>query len=205
MGWGILLALALGSFALLWRYAKMPRSALELTGAALLLGVAGYAWQGAPTQPGINIQSREAESKLDPRTADSRKNMMGQFGNEAQWMDYADTMTRMGATQTAVLAMRSGIRDNPKSPNLWVGLGNALVAHGDGFVSPAARFAFDRAAQLSPKHPGPPFFLAVALAGQGQREEAARIWQGLLDRAPKDAPYRADIEARLASIGGARP
>jgi cytochrome c-type biogenesis protein CcmH len=205
MGWGILLGLSLVGFGLLWRFAKMPRSALELTGAALLLGVAGYAWQGAPMQPGTSVQARDAESKLDPATADSRKNMMGQFGSEAQWMDYADTMTRMGATQMAVLAMRSGIRDNPKSPNLWVGLGNALVAHGNGLVSPSARFAFNRAAQLSPKHPGPPFFLAVALAGQGQTAEAAQIWQGLLARAPKDAPYRADIEARLAAIGGARP
>lgn len=205
MGWGILLALSLAGFALLWRFAKMPRSALELTGAAMLLGVAGYAWQGAPTQPGTSVKARDAESKLDPATADSRKNMMGQFGSEAQWMDYADTMTRMGATQMAVLAMRSGIRDNPKSPNLWVGLGNALVAHGNGLVSPSARFAFNRAAQLSPKHPGPPFFLGVALAGQGQTAEAAQIWQGLLARAPKDAPYRADIEARLAAIGAARP
>jgi cytochrome c-type biogenesis protein CcmH len=205
MGWGILLALALIGFGLLWRFANMPRSALELSGAALLLGVAGYAWQGAPNQPGTSIESREAASKLDPATAESRRNMMGQFGSEAQWMDYADTMTRMGATQMAVLAMRSGIRDNPKSPNLWVGLGNALVAHGNGLVSPSARFAFQRAAQLSPKHPGPPFFLGVALAQSGQTDEAVRIWQGLLARAPADAPYRADIEARLAAIEGARP
>ncbi len=205
MGWGILLGLSVIGFALLWRYAHMPRTALELTGAALLLGVAGYAWQGVPDQPGTSVQSREAESKLDPALVASRQNMMGRFGSEAQWMDYADTMTRMGATQMAVLAMRSGIRDNPKSPNLWVGLGNALVAHGDGVVSPSARFAFSRAAQLSPNHPGPPFFLGVALAGQGQREEAARIWQKLLVESPKDAPYRADVERRLAAIGGARP
>jgi cytochrome c-type biogenesis protein CcmH len=205
MGWGILLALAAIGFALLWRFGKMSRAALELTGAALLLGIAGYALQGSPSQPGTSIGSREAASKLDPATAESRRDMMGQFGSEAQWMDYADTMTRMGATQMAVLAMRSGIRDNPKSPNLWVGLGNALVAHGDGFVSPAARFAFQRAAQLSPKHPGPPFFLGIALAKSGQTEEAAQIWQGLLARAPADAPYRADIEARLAAIGAAQP
>ena len=205
MGWGILLGLSLVGFALLWRFAKMPRSALELTGAAMLLGVAGYAWQGTPTQPGTSVESRDAASKLDPATAESRRNMMGQFGSEAQWLDYADTMTRMGATQMAVLAMRSGIRDNPKSANLWVGLGNALVAHGDGLVSPSARFAFQRAAQLSPKHPGPPFFLGVALAQQGQTAEASQIWQSLLARTPKDAPWRADLERRLAAIGGAQP
>ena len=200
MGWGILLGLSLVGFALLWRFAKMPRSALEFTGAAMLLGVAGYAWQGMPTQPGTSVESRGIASKLDPATAESRRNMMGQFGSEAQWLDYADTMTRMGATQMAVLAMRSGIRDNPKSANLWVGLGNALVAHGDGLVSPSARFAFQRAARLSPKHPGPPFFLGVALAKSGQTAEAAQIWQSLLARTPKDAPWRADLEARLTAL-----
>jgi cytochrome c-type biogenesis protein CcmH len=205
MGWGILLGLAIIAFGSLWRYAKMPRSALELTAAALLLGVAGYAWQGSPSQSGVSIESRDKPSALDPATVESRKNMMGQFGNEAQWLDYADTMTRMGQTQMAVLAMRSGIRDNPKSPDLWIGLGNALVAHGNGLISPSAEFAFKRAAQLSPNHPGPPLFLGIALAQQGRTAEAAAMWRALLARSPKDAPWRADVEARLAAIGGVIP
>ena len=205
MGWGILLGLALVAFGLLWRFAKMPRSALELTAAALLLGVAGYAWQGTPGEPGTAIESRDKPGNLNPATVDSRKNMMGQFGNEAQWLDYADTMTRMGQTQLAVLAMRSGIRDNPKSPDLWIGLGNALVAHGNGLVSPSAEFAFKRAAQLSPKHPGPPLFLGIALVQQGRTAEAAAMWRALLARSPQDAPWRADVENRLAAIEGATP
>jgi cytochrome c-type biogenesis protein CcmH len=205
MGWGILLGLALVALGLLLRFAKMPRPALELTAAAMLLGIAGYAWQGSPEQPGTSVESRDKPDKLDPATVDSRKNMMGQFGSEAQWLDYADTMTRMGQTQMAVLAMRSGIRDSPKSANLWIGLGNALVAHGNGLVSPSAEFAFKRAAQLSPNHPGPPLFLGIALVQQGRTAEAAAMWRALLARSPKDAPWRSDVEARLAAIGGATP
>lgn len=205
MGWGIMLGLAVAAFGLLWRYGALTRSALELTGAAMLLGVAGYAWQGKPAQPGTSVASRDKPGTLDPATVESRKNMMGQFGNEAAWLDFADTMTRIGQTQGAVLAMRSGIRDDRNNVNLWIGLGNALVAHGGGIVSPAARFAFDHAAQLSPKHPGPSFFLGVALAAQGQTEEAERLWTALLARSPSDAPWRADLEARLAVIGGATP
>ena len=205
---------ALVAFIGIWRYAKLPRSALELTAAAMVVGVIGYAWQGSPETPGTTVERANLESRLDPATAISRKNMIGQFGTEAQWLDFADTMLRMGETQGAVTAMRSGIRDNPKSPNLWVGLGNALVAHGGGLVSPAARFAFERAAQLSPTHPAPPFFLGVALAQEGRTEEAATIWRQLLARSPKDAPWRRDLEARLMSLGlqgpppatgGARP
>jgi cytochrome c-type biogenesis protein CcmH len=190
------------AFALVWRFAQLPRYAIELAAAAVLLGIAGYAWQGNPTDAGVSVAARDAPNKLDPAMVASRQNMMGKFGTQAQWLDYADTMMRMGQTQMAVLAMRSGIRDNPKDPELWVGLGNALVAHGGGLVSPAARFAYNRAAQLSPNHPGPPFFLGVALAQEGKTDEAATMWRALLARSPKDAPWRADLESRLASIGG---
>lgn len=205
MGWGILVGLTLLAFVALWRVAKLPRYGVELLAAASLLGVAGYAWQGKPTEPGTSIEARDAPSKLDPSITASRQNMMGKFGLQAQWLDYADTMLRMGQTQMAVLAMRSGIRDDPKNPELWVGLGNALVAHGGGLVSPAARFAYRRAAQLSPKHPGPPFFLGVALVQEGKTDEAAALWRALLARSPQDAPWRADLESRLASIGGGAP
>jgi cytochrome c-type biogenesis protein CcmH len=205
MGWGIMIGLVLVAIGLLWRSGGLTRSALELAAAALLIGIAGYAWQGSPDEPGTSVASREAAGMLDPATVASRKNMMGQFGNEGAWLDFADTMTRMGQTQGAVLAMRSGIRDDRNNVNLWIGLGNALVAHGGGIVSPAARFAFDHAARLSPKHPGPPFFLGVALAAQGQTDEAVRLWTELLARSPKDAPWRADLEARLAAIAGATP
>jgi cytochrome c-type biogenesis protein CcmH len=205
MGWGILAALTLVAFALLWRFAQLPRYALELTAAAALLGVAGYAWLGNPSEAGTSIEARDAPGKLDPSITASRQNMMGKFGTQAQWLDYADTMLKMGQTQMAVLAMRSGIRDNPRDPELWVGLGNALVAHGNGLVSPAARFAYARAAQLSPNHPGPPFFLGAALAQEGKVDEAVVMWKALLARSPKDAPWRADLENRLASIEDAAP
>ncbi len=205
MAWGIVAGLVVIAFAVLWRFARLPRYATELTAAAILLGIGGYALQGSPMQRGTSVTARDAPDKLDPALVSSRQNMMGRFGNEAQWLDYSDTMMRMGQTQMAVLAMRSGIRDNPKNPDLWVGLGNALVAHGGGLVSPAARFAYEQAARLSPKHPGPPFFLGVALAQEGKTEEAAKTWTDLLARSPADAPWRADLEARLAAIGGGRP
>ena len=201
MGWTFVTIATLAAFALIWRYGKLPRSAIELSAAVLLVGMAGYAWQGSPGQRGQSAQSREAAPRFDPALVTARKSMMGQFGNEAQWLDFADAMLGMGETQGAVLAMRSGIRDNPKSANLWVGLGNALVAHGNGLVSPAARFAFQHAAALSPLHPAPPYFMGIALAQEGKTEEAARIWIGLLARSPKNAAWVPDVEARLMAIG----
>ena len=65
------------------------------------------------------------------------------------------------------------------------------------------QFAFEKAAAISPNHPGPPFFLGLGLAQAGKLDEAGDVWRGLLARAPKDAPWKADLESRLAQIGQA--
>jgi cytochrome c-type biogenesis protein CcmH len=69
-----------------------------------------------------------------------------------------------------------------------VALGNTLVGHSDGLITPAAQFAFQKAAKISPEHPGPPFFMGLALAQSGKLVEARAIWAELLRRAPADAP-----------------
>lgn len=52
MGW-TLLAVTCGFTMLgLWRFGRMSRSALELIAAALMLAIAGYAWQGSPDMTG---------------------------------------------------------------------------------------------------------------------------------------------------------
>ncbi|RJF92924.1 tetratricopeptide repeat protein [Sphingomonas cavernae] len=200
MGWIIVVALALAIWLLLWRFGRVPRLSYELIGAALLLGLAGYAWQGHPGQIGSPVQARADTANIDPKLIEQRKAMMGQFGTEAQWLDTADTYGRLGSTRAAVTVMRGAVHAYPKSADLWVGLGNALVAHGDGMISPAAQYAFQKAAQLSPEHPGPPFFMGLALAQSGQLDKAETLWSELLAQTPADAPWRADLEAKLGML-----
>lgn len=201
MAWLVLVVLAAAAFAALWKWGNLPRAGLELTGAALCVAVAGYAWQGSPAQPASPVAPLAAMSELGPETAALEKAMTGGVGNEGQWLSFADTLNRLGQTRSAVTAIRSGLREHPKSADLWVGLGNALVTHADGLMTPAATFAFQHAARLSPEHPGPPFFYGLALAQQGKTGEAGDVWRGLLARTPEDAPWRTDLETRLASIG----
>jgi cytochrome c-type biogenesis protein CcmH len=52
MGFMFALGFAALSFAALWFSGRCSRMALEISGAALLIGVAGYAWQGSPDMPG---------------------------------------------------------------------------------------------------------------------------------------------------------
>lgn len=201
MGWIILLAFVAIALGLILRFAKLPRSGVELLIAAMLVGIAGYVWQGRPDEAGHPVVSAEAAAEVDAAAVETRRAISGRFGADQQWLDLSDALLRIGSTRSAVTAIRSGLKKNPDSVDLWVGLGNALVAHGQGVVSPAAVYAFQHAAMLSPMHPGPPFFYGLALAQSGDTGKAADIWRALLARTPPDAPWRADLEARLASIG----
>jgi len=57
MGWIMAIGLAVLAFAALWLSRRCSRMALELAGAALLLGLVGYAWQGSPEMPGRPVHS----------------------------------------------------------------------------------------------------------------------------------------------------
>ena len=52
MGWLFVIGFAALAWTLLWRSGRVPRAALEVAAAALLLALAGYAWQGNPGMPG---------------------------------------------------------------------------------------------------------------------------------------------------------
>ena len=57
MGWLFILVFAALTFAGLLRSRLLNRTALEITAVALLIGLAGYAWQGSPNLPGISKSS----------------------------------------------------------------------------------------------------------------------------------------------------
>ncbi len=205
MGWAIAAIMGLAMFGVLVRLGKVPRSAFELTGAALLLGLAGYAWQGEPEMTGVSVEPQEKPNSFDEESITSRDEMGNRFGSAREWLVFSDALNRQGRHGAAANYLRNGVKEHPNDPDLWVGLGNALVVHADGVITPAAQFAFQRAANISPEHPGPPFFLGLAYAQSGNVDQARAIWSELLARSPEGAPWRADLESRLAAINRMQP
>ncbi len=183
----------------LWRLGRFDRRLQCLGAVALLCAGAGYAWQG---QPGLaGAPSKIAEERLNDTIPDDlRKTFASSMNSEGQWLALADALLRAGKSRAAVSILSEGSKRAPFNPDIWVGLGNALVVHGGGQMNPAAQFAFEQAARLSPDHPGPPFFLGLGLAQEGKLDQAREIWSALLARAPKDAPWRAELESRLKLI-----
>ncbi len=200
MGWFATVALI--ALVLFWlgRLAGFRGVRLEWLGATLLVGLAGYAWQGSPVLGGSPTSERreippEGSADLDTDLVDPANNSPA-----ARWTMIAESRNRAGDHLNAAHLIRNGIETDPDNADLWVSLGNALLLHGEGRMNPAAQLAFERAARLNPDHPGPPFFLGLALAQAGQFAQAQQTWNALLARTPDDAPYRADLEQRLLGL-----
>lgn len=204
MGWLIFLALAALAFVGLWRAARPDRSALQLIAAGLFLALAGYAWQGHPSLAGKPLPPPKTEERTDSDFAQTRERMLGRFDIAAVWLTLAESYQRGGDTRNGVDVIRAGLKSHPRDADLWVGLGNALVLHADGLMTPAAELAFRRAEQIAPGHPGPRFFYGLALAQGGRFDEAEAIWRQVLASAPPDASWRPMIEERVAAIAAAR-
>src|SRR3546814_8090139 len=67
------------------------------------------------------------------------------FSQAGQWLVLSDAFNRQGKHEDAANVLRVGLRQYPKDANLWLGLGNALMVHGNGILSPAAEFSFRKA------------------------------------------------------------
>ena len=204
MGWILLVLMAGLVFVALWRFGRFDRASLQFLGAALLIACAGYAWQGRPGLPGQPVPPPVLEKLPESAFAETRRDMLGDFDVASRWLTIADSYHRRGDTLNAAGVIKAALREHPENADLWVGLGNALVIHADGLMTPAAELAFQRAAAIAPDHPGPKFFYGLALAQGGKFDEAEAIWRNILATAPPGVSWRPMIEERLRLLDQAR-
>ena len=210
MGWVVIGVLAALSFAVLAWGLKASRKGWEAIGAALMLGIAGYALQGSPAQPGAPKEAAPQTREGAAALVAARQQLARDGGaNPDSWVMISDALARNGQYSDAAGVVLGAIEKNPKNADAWLALGNYLMGHSEGVLSPAALYAYRRAAEVDPQHPGPGFFMGLALAQSGQFDRAEAIWTTLLARTPAEAPWRADLETRLtglrAQMGKAMP
>lgn len=201
-GWIIAVVLAALTFAALVRVFRLPRGGREVAGVAIVAGLLGYALQGSPGEAGRPTASRA--DTADDSTANLialRQAMGNPYGQGRDYLITADAFARAGHYADAAKMLRGAIRKYPGDADLWLALGNALVGHTDGQITPGARYAYRQAATIAPGHPGVPLFLGMALAQSGEFREARAAWQGLLDMpGMEQAPWRAELTAKIARL-----
>ena len=149
MGWLILLLLIALSLGALWLLG-VRQGALTASAAALLLGASGYALQGRPNLPGSPASGSEVRDVF-PLTQ-ARHAFFGELTSAESWLRISEALARDGETEDAVNILQNAVRRYPDDPQLWIGLGNALVDHARG-LTPPAELAYRRAAALMPGSP----------------------------------------------------
>lgn len=192
IGWFVFAALAVVALALLL-VLRFPLRLWTVPAMAVMLAGAGYVWQGRPDLPDHPVEGVANVRPLDPDLIAVREGLFGRFNFDYSYFMAADAMTRAGAPQLAATVMLGAVRKAPGDPGLWAGLGLAMAEHDGDQLSPAARYAFDKAEELGSSHPGPPFYRGIALARSGDLAAARREWGKALQRMPKDASYRDDM------------
>jgi cytochrome c-type biogenesis protein CcmH len=201
MGWVILLALLGLGISALWLF-RVRGGLLMASAAAMLVGAAGYAFQGNPDLRGSPAQASEARGVLP--LSDARHAFFGSFSPAESWLTLSEALARHGNDVDAVGILQNAVRRYPGDPQLWIGLGNALVDHGHG-LTPPAEFAYRRAAELAPGHPAAPFFYGLALARSGDRQAAVAVWKRILAHAPANASWRPLIEQGVQALSAPAP
>src|SRR5206468_13129852 len=150
MGWILLFALAALSLGVLWLLG-VRGGFVTASAAALLLGGAGYALQGRPDLPSAPAQERGARDVF-PLT-EARHAFYGYFTPAETWLRMSEALAQDGKSEDAVGVLQNAVKRYPGDPQLWIGLGNAVVDHGRG-ITPPAELAYKRAEQMSPGYPG---------------------------------------------------
>jgi len=195
----LVLALVTGAAVLLGARLKL-RHAMPLA-AALLFGLAGYAWQGSPAVPGKPVVAgAAAQVRFDERLAEKRREIGERISRATPFLVMSDSYASRGETRDAANILLPALRKYPDDPHLWVGLGNALMAHGNGMMSPAARYAFQQALAVQPDGISPHYFYGLALAESGDFEAARTMWLKLAASLPEDAQLRSELIRNIALL-----
>ncbi|WP_337661445.1 tetratricopeptide repeat protein [Erythrobacter sp. Alg231-14] len=200
-GWLAVLSLTLVSFALAAFMLRLPKEGFAVFGAVLLFGLVGYAWQGSPGQAS---SPKEPDLSTDQQSGEemvvARRQLFEEIAPRPDYLMVSDGFARRGRFDDAAGALRKGLNDNPDHLEGWLALGMALTGHADGNVTPAAYYAYGKARSINPTNPGADLFLGFSFLQSGQVRAARETWAGLLERSPEDAPWREEIEARVARL-----
>lgn len=200
-GWVGAFLLAVLAFVIAAFVLKAPRKGWEAIGAALMLGLTGYALQGSPALPGAAKEAEETSAKGAKALVAARQELAK--GNGAvpdNWIVVSDAFARNGQFGDAAGVVLGAIDKDANNADAWLALANNLVGHAQGSLTPAALYAYRRASAADPAHPGPPFFLGLALAQNGKLVEGRALWAALVAKAPQDATWKAGLQARLAEL-----
>lgn len=212
MSWILVLLLTAAAFAVIAVAFGLSRRLWTTMLAALVFGLAGYAFQARPDLPAAPPQAAPTDDPNAWGVVDARKEMVSdRLRSRSDKLLIADALARRGQFANAATMLRGATQDDPQDAEAWLALGNVLLEHADGILTPAALYAYRRASAHAPESPAPGYFLGLALIRQGRLMEGRQVWNSALENTPADEQARPLLEERaerldaLLSQAGAAP
>lgn len=127
----------------------------------------------------------------------ARQALLANPADTVAWVRLSLALGQEGKSYQAAEALHVALKAMPDNVDLWVAYGEALVAHSEGQVTPAARLAFDRASTLAPDHPAPKIYLALAWMQAAQPEQALVLLQEIARHSKVDAPWMPQVNRMM--------
>lgn len=118
------------------------------------------------------------------------------------WSVIAPVYMRLGRYDDAARAYGAVVRIKGEDSDALASWGEALVAAGEGNVSPEARQVFERALALDAKATKPQFYLARADELAGDPAAATGRLEALAAQGPPDAPWMGLVRENLSRLKG---
>lgn len=200
MSWIMAMILAVVAFIVAAVFLRAPRNGWTAIGAALVLGLAGYGLQASPGLPGAPKEAVSPDQRDGKLMVEARRRFFPDIGPGQRYLIVADAFARRGRYADAAGVLRGATMRDPKDAEAWLALANALVGHADGTLTPAALHAYAQARTAAPANAGPDFFMGAMMIRNGDLVEARELWASGLAKSPPDAPWRADLEQRIAAL-----
>ena len=173
-----------------------------------LLAVALYAVLGSPDLPGQPFAARTPGRRGERSEAIRSRQLLARVEAHLEenpndgrgWEVVAPVYMKLERYEDAAKARRKAISLLGATAGREVDLGEALTAAANGVISEEAKAAFDRAIALDAENFKAQFYLGLAAEQDGNAAEAARMWRGLIAKAPADAPWLAVVRQSLARV-----
>jgi cytochrome c-type biogenesis protein CcmH len=199
-GWISVVLIAAAVLAGILLFLPNRKQLWPVVAAALVLGAAGYAWQGSPSLPSSPAQPIAAKLKTAESLLQMRADMDTGYGAGKQWLIISDSYARSGKFNYAAASIQAGLRQHPKNGDLWAGLGVVLMLAGEGQMSAPAKMAFANARKYAPRNRAPDYFTGLVELLEGRPDKTLEIWQRLIDDAPDKAIWRPKLESQLVGL-----
>jgi cytochrome c-type biogenesis protein CcmH len=156
-----------------------------------------------PSQPlAARLAKNPADSSVDELVARAEAHLAANPSDGKGWDVLAPVYLRLQRYTDAITAYRNAIRLDGDSAIRQAGLGEAIANAAGGIVSTDAQSAFVAALKLDPANAKASFYLAMGLAQEGKKAEAAAAWQKMLGDLAPDSPWRSAVQQALAQTAG---